>query len=371
MKYFKLPDLGEGLQEAEIVEWHVKPGENIKTDELMVSVETAKAIVEVPSPQDGIIHTLFGDEGDIIHVGEPLVEFSGEEQEDTGTVVGKVETHHGSDISDDDFIIGASSGRTHASKRCTPAVRALAKRMQIDLDTIQSSGDHGLITAEDVEHSAQLHDEKGALIKLRGVRRSMAKNMARAHAEVVQVTIFDDVDVHEWVEGSDPTMRLVRAIAVACKAEPFLNAWYDGNTMALRPLKTIDLGIAVDTPDGLFVPVLRDIGNRPIENLREGLDNLRSAVRSRAIPPSELINPGITLSNFGTIVGKYANPVVVPPTVCIIGSGAIREVVTATNGSPQVRRIIPISLSFDHRPITGGEAARFFSAFQDDLKLPE
>ena len=368
MKYFKLPDLGEGLQEAEIVEWHIKAGDSIKVDELMVSVETAKAIVEVPSPQDGIVHTLFGGEGDIIHVGEPLMEFAGEEQDDTGTVVGKVETHHSTSISDEDFIIGASEGGTHASKRCTPAVRALAKRMDVDLDTIQSSGEHGLITADDVEHAAQLHSEKGALIKLRGVRRSMAKNMTRAHAEVVQVTIFDDVDVHAWSKNNDPTMRLVRAIGVACKAEPFLNAWYDGKTMALRPLKSIDLGIAVDTPDGLFVPVLRDIGNRTIENLREGLDNLRTAVKARKIPPSELINPGITLSNYGTIIGKYANPVVVPPTVCIIGAGAIRETVAAIEGKVEVRRIIPISLSFDHRPITGGEAARFFSALQEDLK---
>ena len=131
MKYFKLPDLGEGLQEAEIVEWHIKPGDSIKTDELMVSVETAKAIVDIPSPQDGTIQTLFGDEGDIIHVGEPLMEFAGEQQEDTGTVVGKVETHQSSHISDDDFIIGASNGGTHASQRCTPAVRALAKRMKV------------------------------------------------------------------------------------------------------------------------------------------------------------------------------------------------------------------------------------------------
>ncbi|MBL4606802.1 MAG: 2-oxo acid dehydrogenase subunit E2 [Pseudomonadales bacterium] len=371
MKYFKLPDLGEGLQEAEIVEWHVKLGGSIKTDELMVSVETAKAIVEVPSPQDGVIHTLFGSEGDIIHVGEPLVEFAGEEQEDTGTVVGKVETHHGSGISDDDFIIGSSSGRTHASKRCTPAVRALAKRMNIELNTIQSSGEHGLITAEDVEHAAQLNDEKGALIKLRGVRRSMARNMTRAHEEVAQVTIFDDVDVHDWVENNDPTMRIVRAIGVASKAEPLLNAWYDGKTMTLRPLKSVDLGIAVDTPDGLFVPVLRDIGNRSMENLREGLDRLRVDVKARTIPPSELINPSITLSNFGTTVGKYANPVVVPPTVCILGSGAIREVVAAVDGHAKVRRIMPISLSFDHRPVTGGEAARFLSAFQEDLKLPQ
>jgi len=141
--------------------------------------------------------------------------------------------------------------------------------------------------------------------------------------------------------------------------------------MTLRPLKTIDLGIAVDTPDGLFVPVLRDIGNRDIENLKEGLANLRIAVNARKIPPSELINAGITLSNFGTLKGRYANPVVMPPTVCIVGAGGIRETVTPVNGKPEIRRKLPLSLSFDHRPITGGEAARFLSVLEEDLVKPD
>lgn len=371
MKYFKLPDLGEGLQEAEIVEWHVKAGEHIKADQLMVSVETAKAIVEVPSPQDGVIQTFFGGVGDVIHVGEPLVEFAGEEQEDSGTVVGKVPVQTNTNMSDDFFIIGSSDGHTQADKRCTPSVRALAKRMNLDLDLIEATGAHGQITADDVERALQLRDEKGEQIKLRGVRRSMAKNMAKAHDEVVQVTIFDDADLHSWTRNSDPTMRLIRAIAIACQAEPYLNAWYDGKAMALRPLKTIDLGIAVDTPDGLFVPVLRNIGNRDMSDLRKGLDRLRADVKARTIPPSEMINPGITLSNYGTIVGRYANPIVVPPTVCIIGAGAIRDAVVAENGSPAVHKIMPISLSFDHRPITGGEAARFFKAFKEDLQKAE
>ncbi len=371
MKYFKLPDLGEGLQEAEIVEWHVKPGEHIKADQLMVSVETAKAIVEVPSPQDGIIQTFFGGVGDMIHVGEPLVEFAGEEQEDSGTVVGKMQTQAASPVNDDYFIIGASDGHTQANKRCSPSVRALAKRMNLDLDLIEASGGHGLITADDVERALQLREEKGEQIKLRGVRRSMAKNMTKANEEVVQVTIFDDADLQNWPKASDPTMRLIRAIATACKVEPYLNAWYDGKAMALRPLKTIDLGIAVDTPDGLFVPVLRNIGNRDVSDLRKGLDRLRADVKARTIPPSEMINPGITLSNYGTIVGKYANPIVVPPTVCIIGAGAIRDSVVAENGAPAVHKIMPISLSFDHRPVTGGEAARFFKAFKEDLEKAE
>lgn len=368
MKYFKLPDLGEGLPEAEIVTWHVQCGDTVKTDQLMVSVETAKAIVEIPSPQNGIIQTLFGAEGDIIHTGEPLVEFAGEAQHDSGTVVGEVKTPQHATVSDDHFIIGSGAGATSAYKRCTPAVRALARRLDIDLELVKSSGEHGLITFEDVEHAQNLRESKGEQIKLRGVRRSMAKNMAKAQEQVVQVTIYDDADLHNWADDNDPTMRLVRAIATACTLEPFLNAWYDGKAMALRPLKTIDLGIAVDTADGLFVPVLRDIGNRHSNDLRKGLDQLRTDVKNRTIPPSELINPSITLSNYGTIAGRYASPVVMPPTVCIVGAGAIREEVVVAKHEPTVHKIMPLSLSFDHRPITGGEAARFLKRLIDDLE---
>lgn len=372
MKYFKLPDLGEGLQESEIVEWHIKPGEAIKTDQLLVSVETAKAIVEVPSPQDGIIKTLFGKPGDILHVGEPLVEFEGESQEDTGTVVGEMKSaSETNSVADDHFIIGSAHQRSAPQKRCTPAVRALAKRLNVDLAMVSISGSNGLITAEDVEKAHQMTTEKGEQFILRGVQRVMANNMTKAHEQVVQVTIHDDVDIYRWPDGTDPTMRLVRAIKAACEVEPNLNAWYNGNEMTLRPLKKIDLGIAVDTPDGLFVPILRNISQRDADDVRDGLNNLRQAVKNRKIPPSELIGGSITLSNYGTIAGRYGNPVVVPPTVAIIGAGVIKEEVVAFEGQAAIHRVLPLSLSFDHRPLTGGEAGRFLKALMDDLALAD
>ncbi len=364
MKYFKLPDLGEGLPEAEIVEWHIREGDAVKTDQLLVSVETAKAIVDVPSPCDGVIAHLFGKAGDIIHTGEPLVEFEGE-ADDTGTVVGELKATGHAPLHDD-FIIGAATPRGGQPK-ATPAVRALAKRLEVDLTTVSGTGRDGLITADDVENAARLTQEKGAAESLRGVRRTMAKNMARAQAEVALVTVVDDVDIGDWLPHTDITMRLVRAIREACREEPALNAWYEGNTMTRRLMEKIDLGIAVDTPDGLFVPVLRDVGNRPLEDLRQGLDLMRADVRARTIPPSELVGATITLSNFGTIAGKYATTIVVPPMVAILGAGKIRQQVVAHYGHPAVRPIMPLSLSFDHRCITGGEAARWLKAAMDDL----
>lgn len=385
MKYFKLPDLGEGLQEAEIVEWHVSVGDKVAVDQIIVSVETAKAIVDVPSPQAGEIAALFGSEGDIIHTNEPLVEYAGEVQADSGTVVGVIAESTTSDTSQqadskqqahaevDQFIIGSAQGGTQNRSFATPAIRALAKRLNIDINSLKGSGQHNLITINDVERAHQIQQDFGEEVPLRGVRRVMAKNMAKAQKEVAKVTIFDDADIHQWhgshhTTKTDPTMRLVRAIGIACQEEPQLNAWFDGDNLAIRIIDNVDLGIAVDTEDGLFVPVLRDITNRSSNNLKQGLDALREAVKSRKIPPKEMTGATITLSNFGTIAGKYGNPVIVPPMVAILGAGKIHEQVVSYEGNITSHSIMPLSLSFDHRAITGGEAARFLNAVIQDLE---
>ncbi|MGD9660333.1 MAG: dihydrolipoamide acetyltransferase family protein [Porticoccaceae bacterium] len=365
MRYFKLPDLGEGLHEAEIIEWHVQPGDTVVTDQLLLSVETAKAIVDVPSPCDGVIANLFGKPGDILHTGEPLVEFEGA-ADDSGTVVGEIKSREAPGA-EETFIIGGRSSIERSDIQVTPAIRALAKRLKVDLHDVSPSGRHGIITHGDVERAARLRESHGESELLRGVRRTMAINMARAHAEVVKVTIEDDVDLYAWGQHYDVTVRLVRAIGVACEKEPGLNCWFDGATLRRRVLKQVDLGIAVDTPDGLFVPVLRNITGRTVEDLRAGLDALRAAVKDRKIPPAELQGATIALSNYGMMAGRYADPVVVPPMVCIVGAGQLRERVVAFEGQPAVHPVLPLSVSFDHRVVTGGEAARFLAALMDDL----
>ncbi|MBV1880285.1 MAG: 2-oxo acid dehydrogenase subunit E2 [Pseudomonadales bacterium] len=368
MKYFKLPDLGEGLQEAEIVEWHIDRGNQVEVDQLIVSVETAKAIVEVPSPQTGTIATLFGKPGDMIHVGEPLVEFEGEEQEDTGTVVGEMKTADDNSAENDYFIIGSGSTSTPNTLRATPAIRALAKRLAVDLSTVTATGKHGMISSADVENANKLEASYGAAETLRSVRRSMAKAMTKANDEVPQVSIVDDADIHLWAKNEDPTIRLIRAIGIACQLEPALNVWFNGKALSRRLLEHVDIGIAVDTKDGLFVPVLRDITNRTPDDLRQGINDLQADVKSRKIPPKELQGATITLTNFGTIAGRYATPIVVPPTVAIIGAGVVRDEVIAFNGEIAIHPIIPLSLSADHRATTGGEAARFLKALIIDLE---
>ncbi|MBX8497605.1 dihydrolipoamide acetyltransferase family protein [Pseudomonas cichorii] len=367
MKYFKLPDLGEGLQEAEVVQWHVKEGDTVRADQLVVSVETAKAIVDIPAPYDGVVAKLFGGDGDVLHVGEPLMAFEGEG--DAGTVVGRLE---GGGSQDDQFCVGAApSTREHLSVKATPAVRQLARQLGVELNALAGSGNNGLITRADVERAAQIERDRFGGQRLRGVRRSMALNMAKSHAEVVPVTIFGDADLHRWAQARDPLIRLGKAMAEACKVEPVLNSWFDGKSLSIKQHETLNLGIAVDTPDGLFVPVLRDVGNRTAADLKEGMSRLRADVKARSIPPQEMMGATITLSNFGTLFGRYANPIVVPPQVAIIGAGGIREEPVAMNGEVVIHPILPLSLTFDHRAVTGGEAARFFKALVDELEKPE
>ena len=373
MKNFKLPDLGEGLPEAEIVEWHIKVGDAVEADQVLVSVETAKAIVEVPSPQAGTIAKLYGEPGDIIHTGEPLLAFEGA-GDDTGTVVGELKSSgkgDGQGAQKDQFIVGAAASSKRArANRATPGVRALAERLGVSLETIKGSGPGGLITTDDVHKQASHQKQLGDAEPLRGTRRTMAKNMALSHAQVVPVSIFEDVDIGDWKKGTDTTMRLVQAIGKACDAVPELNCWFDGDNLSRQLLSEVHVGIAVDTPDGLFVPVLRDITHRNLKDLRKGLENLREAVATRKIPPKEMQGATITLSNFGTMTGQYANPIVSPPQVAIVGAGRIREKVVPYDGAATIRRILPLSLTFDHRAATGGEASRFLGALVEALQKP-
>jgi len=374
MKLFNLPDLGEGLQEAEIVSWQVKPGDEVKQGQQLLSVETAKAIVEIPSPEAGTIAKCFGDEGDIVQVGDPLIEFevAGEgkpppkpkpEKEDAGTVVGEVKS--GSEVVKEKAT--SIGGNRSSGIRATPAVRALARQLDVDLSIVTPTGPNDTVTATDVQRVARILSEVGPMELLRGVRRTMARTMAQAHAEVVPVTLHDTVDIDHWKDDEDISIRLIRAIIAACEAEPALNAWYDTHAIGRRLLKKIHLGIAADTSDGLFVPVIQDVAQYDAGSLRAELDRIKQAVRERSIPPERLRGHTFTLTNFGTIAGRHATPIVVPPTVAILGAGKSHDAVVAEAGKPVVHKVLPLSLTFDHRAVTGGEAGRFLGVVMESL----
>jgi len=363
MRQFVLPDLGEGLEEAEIVNWHVNEGDHVVTDQPLVSVETDKAVVEVPSPSSGRILHLFGTKGDVVKVGAPLVEFAESPEQDTGTIVGELGTSEQSPAAA--TLSGPAAGQ---KTQVFPAVRALARKLDVDLELVEATGPGGFITRADVERAAKTLSYTGPAEPLRGLRRAMAQRMTAAHAEIVPASVTDDADIDDWRKGEDATIRLVRAIAAACKAEPALNAWYNAGAGERRLVERVDLGIAVDTGGGLIVPVLRNVAGRDASDLRAGLDRMRADAVARSIPPGELRGATITLSNFGMIGGRFANLIVVPPQVAIIGAGRIAQRVVAHLGQPAVRQVLPLSLTFDHRVVTGGEAARFLVALKSDLE---
>jgi pyruvate dehydrogenase E2 component (dihydrolipoamide acetyltransferase) len=434
MSTFKLPDLGEGLAEAEILLWHVKPGDQVQVDQPMVSVETAKAVVEVPVPFSGRVTALHGVVGDIIATGARLIDLepstttrgvpingvdlrastaargapiNGIDFEpgtadtppieaknlDAGTVVGTMPTPSEEDLLEP-VVIGRARGANGSRPRAVPVARALANRLGLALDDMVGSGPDGVLTLADVIAHAGMNGASAAARPaapagtgvtppslptppgaasepLRGARRAMAHSMSMSRDQVAGSTVCDDADIHAWDRRGDYVLRLIRAMIRACAVEPALNAWYDAAHNSRVLLRHIDLAIAVDTPSGLIVPVLRDIGNRTPEDLRAAIAAHKDAAHRRSMTPDDLRDFTLMLSNFGTLAGRYGIPLVVPPAVAILGAGKVRQDAVVVADAVVAHRRMPLSLSFDHRCITGGEACRFLAAVIADLEEPD
>jgi len=460
-KLFLLPDLGEGLPDAEIVEWLVKVGDVVRLDEPLVSMETAKAVVEVPSPFSGTVTRLAGKAGDVVETGHWLAEVEldpalpqradaqdtghshghgskgagqpvpDEAARDDGDAITVQASDTGGELLEDDggapgqegdpgTVVGAmqSSNAVRVEQavaiggvKAMPAVRALARKLKVDLARVQPSGGKGDVTLADVKRAAESGAAGAAALApgvpappmraapqrpapaaraapavpmlpgdtaskldlddpIRGVRRNMIRTMSQAHAEVVPTSLMDDADIHAWSPGEDIMARLIRALGVAAQAVPALNSWFNAKEGTLRRHSRVDVGIAIDSADGLFVANLRGAEKLDAWQIRGELNRIRDGVKARSLPPGDLRDYTLMLSNFGVFAGKYATPVVVPPCVCIVGAGRLYHAVVPVLGGLETHRQMPISLTFDHRAATGGEAARFLRALLDDLQRP-
>ena len=380
---FVLPDLGEGLQEAEIVAWHVAEGDHVVADQPLVSVETDKAVVDIPAPHAGRIARLLAEVHAHLPIGAPLVEFAVAEGQDAGTVVGElgmpaapaVPAPAGASVPGPaPGPVPVAAAARPAAVRAAPAVRVLAAAHGIDLASVTGSGPDGEITRADVDRvraAAPPADNSGPgapAETLRGVRRAMALRMAEAGRAVVPATVTEEVDVEAWPAGTSVAARLVAALVAGCRAEPALNAGFDGTALTRRLNEAVHVGLAVDTDDGLIVPVLRDAGDLDAAGLDAALAALVAAARARRLPPEDLRGATVSLSNFGALGGQFAALVVVPPQVAILGAGRIRPRVVAVAGGFAARRMLPLSLTFDHRAVSGGEAARFLAAVMAALE---
>ncbi len=390
LREFKFPDVGEGIAEGEIIRWLVKEGDPVKEDQELVEVETDKAVVTINCPFTGKIEKLHVREGQIIKVGDVLTTVRDDsaptgaqqaEKKDSGTVVG-------------------SLGETETSEvvrpvLATPAVRMLAREMQIDLAQMEGTGPGGRITREDVERAIEKGkpppsvdaDPYGPVekIALRGIRRTVAKRMAEASKRIADVTIWEDADITELeqvrarerkvagAEGVKLTYLpfLIKASSAALKAHPYFNASLDEAAEKIILKKYYNIGIAVDTSDGLIVFVIKEADRKSIFDLARESGALAEKARLRKIDLPNLRGSTFTITNYGVVGASYGTPIINHPEVAILGLGKIESRVVVRNGQMVIRKIMPLSLAFDHRVIDGVEAGRFLGVVIQHLENPD
>jgi len=394
---FKFPDVGEGITEGEIVKWEVKEGDRVEEHQTIARIETDKAIADIPSPRSGIILRIYHKEGDTVKVGETLVTIA-EQGEITdrppefpsrpsASVVGVLEEPH---------AVTPKPTRIIA----TPATRRLARELGVDLAEILGTGLEGRITEDDVRRFAESKKERiEAVTKpverrdaygcydtvpMKGVRRSTAKRMIESARTAVHVTHMDEADVTELVAFREKQNKIaekrgmhltympfiVKAVVAALKQYPYLNSSVDGEHEEIILKKYYNIGVAVDTPDGLIVPVIKDADQKDIFTIAQEIETLTEKAQSRELNLSELKGGTFTITNIGFIGGTHATPIVNYPETAILATGRIQERPVVRDGQIVIRNIMPLSLSFDHRVIDGALAARFMNMIMKFLQDP-
>jgi len=407
---FKFPDVGEGIHEGEIVKWFVKEGDRIKADEPLGEIETDKAVVEMPSPKTGTVLKLHVPAGGTIHVGETMVTIleEGESAEDgkkhmeskksepkenipyTGSVVGFVE--EAKEVSP---IYGAKTasksqlGSGAGMVQATPAVRNLAKQLNVDLDSVKGTGPEGRITINDVQKaagSAKKEEKAPAGIKvtrkydffgyidrvpLHGVKKAVAAKMAESIFTAAQLTNMSEADVAGLAslrekekpqfekEGVKLTFMpyIVKAVAISLMSHPYLNASLEGDEIILK--KYYNIGVAVDSEEGLFVPVVKGAQSKSINTIAKEIEKLANDVKARKVNMMDLKGGTFSISNLGSVGVHFFTPIINYPESAILGVGTIIEKPVAKNGKIEIRKILPLSLTYDHRIVDGAQAARF------------
>ena len=390
---YLLPDLGEGMTEAELVQWRVAVGDHVTRDQIVAHVQTDKAEVELPVPAAGTIVRLGAEVGDLVPVGAPLLELIPDE----GTALGGTPVRGGAHSpavlapqSRRSDAGGAPKREEGARAQAAPPVRKLAKELGVDLATVVGSGPGGRVMAADVRAAAQgaapspapavVDDEHDRREPLRGVRRAMARNLAEAWREVPHISLFDELDArpllaaHADLRGRDERVTLtawfVRAAVVAIEAFPILNASLDVDRDEVVFHGAVHMGVAVASDDGLVVPVVHDAHERDVLDLGREILRVTEAGRAGHLAPEMLRGATFTVTNFGTEGGRFATPIVRPPQVAILGFGAVRTRPVVDGDAIVAAPTLPVSLSADHRVIDGREATGFLERVLALLRAP-
>ncbi|MBI2232577.1 MAG: 2-oxo acid dehydrogenase subunit E2 [Candidatus Aenigmarchaeota archaeon] len=422
---FRFPDVGEGITEGEIVKWRVKEGDTVKEHDVIAEIETDKAIVQIPSPKSGKIAKLHHREGDTIHVGETLATIAEEneqlissteksiempKQQKGVAVVGQLE-----EAADIEPAVKQPTAKpaVNAAKQVTgkmaevlPAVRRLARELNADISSVKGTGKDGRITEEDVRQSSQAAEKKSEEVQeqslvrierkydmygyvervpLKGIRKATAKNMVKSMFTAPHVTHMDEADVTELsairekekAKAEKSGIKLtflpfvVKAAVAALKAHPYMNASMDDEHGEIILKSYYNIGIAIDTTDGLIVPVIKEASEKTILEIAKEIQKFSEAAKDRKIDLADMKGGTFTITNVGSVGGLHATPIINWPEAAIIATGRIYDKAVVAGKKIVARKMMPLSVSFDHRIVDGVEAARFTNTLKEHLEDPE
>jgi len=426
MKYmFKFPDIGEGLEEGKIIEWYVDKGQSVSSGDPLVKMETDKVVTDIPSPKSGVISQRFGAVGETVHVGNALVEIdiegvngvaaveaaaevpappSAKVVEEKGFgVVGTIEV-----AGDGAYLPSSGEGLqtqapvSHSDRArkvlATPVARAMAKDLGVDINLLSGSGPAGRVTKKDVEKAAHqsnppapsqatLAIPTGSGVRyepLSMIRKTIAKNMTRSKQNAVHMSVMDEVEASELVAARQrlkPRFEalglklsylpfIIKAVSLALREHHILNAELDLENERIIHKDHINIGIAVDTDDGLVVPVIRDADQLSIQELAARINDFSVRAPKRQLSLDELKGGTFSITSYGSIGGYFAVPVINYPQAAIFGIGRLTQKPVIKDGQIAIGNVLPISMSVDHRIVDGGEVARFLNLVLEYLKDP-
>lgn len=418
MKYtFNFPDIGEGLEEGTIAEWYVEPKSKVETGDPLVKMETDKVVTDIPSPRNGTIVQRFGEEGEVIEVGNPLViiQLEGEASEKTelenfeveeegAGVVGTIEVASNNDImpsSNEGIADNKTNQPVQQKALATPVARALARDLEVDINQITGSGKNGRVMKEDIlafknrntQPSAKTpqpsiyqnsFNEEIEEIPLTQIRKTIAKNMVYSKQNAAHMTLFDEAEVSELVKLRDKIKHryaekgvkisylhfLLKAIALSLRHHPQLNAEMDLENNKIILKKYYHLGIAVDAPQGLVVPVLKHADRISLFDIAQQTNHLAEKARNSQLGIDDMKDGTFTITNFGSIGGRFAVPVINYPQAAILGAGKIFQKPVVKDNQVVAGTVMPLSISVDHRIVDGGDVTRFMNRVIEYMEDP-
>jgi pyruvate dehydrogenase E2 component (dihydrolipoamide acetyltransferase) len=403
---FKLADIGEGIAEAEVLKWLVKEGQEIKQDQILLQVETDKAVVDLTSPVSGKIIKINFKPGNKVKVGSTLVLI-----QNSGKVISKEDKKEDKKKEKGKSVVGqlpeaeeveekpftkAIRGENQSLKiLAAPAVRKMASDKNIDLHRIKGSGDEGKILMKDLPEKEPIPEQsitvkkisslegKIEKIPLVGIRKSIAENVVTSLSQTAQVTIMADANIDEIYKIREKEKIgfqkrkikltflpfIIKALVASLKENPILNSSIENNEIILK--KYYNIGIAVETELGLLVPVIKSADHKSIESLAKEIEELAEKARTRQIKPEEMQSSTFTITNYGSFGGKYATPILNLGESGILGIGAIYDHLESNKGKIKEAKKLPLSLTFDHRIIDGAQASKFLKTLCLYLEDPE